>query len=118
MILVDTSVWVEHLRHGSERLASLLNEGVVLCHPHVIGELACGNLQNRAEILRLLQSLPQAPVVGHEEVLHFVEIRGLIGIGLGYIDVHLLASAVLGMAPLWTLDQRLNRAAQKLGAAY
>lgn len=119
MILVDTSVWVDHLRVASRGLGTLLDEGDVLCHPFVIGELACGNLANRAEVLRLLAALPQAPRAADAEVLAFVEGRRLEGRGLGYIDVHLLAAALLaGSVPLWTLDRRLASAARELGVAY
>ena len=116
MVLVDTSVWVEHLRHGCLELESLLDEGEVLCHPFVIGELACGRLSRRAEILALLRSLPQAAIADLEEVLSFLDTHWLMGIGLGFIDVHLLASARLHQAPLWTLDRTLQRTAEKLGA--
>ncbi len=117
MILVDTSVWVAHLRHGTIGLEALLNEGRVVCHPFIIGELACGNLQNRSEILINLQALPQAITAAHEEVMRFIENFSLMGKGLGYIDMHLLASALLTKLPLWTLDKRLNEAAIKLELA-
>jgi hypothetical protein len=118
MVLVDTSVWVTHLRRGENALKALLEEGKVACHPYIIGELACGNLTNRAEILGLLQALPQATVAEHEEVLRFVDIHRLMGVGLGYVDVHLLASARLTLIPLWTEDARLHDAAEKLGIAF
>jgi len=114
MVLVDTSVWVDHLRSGNPRLASLLDRGEVVCHPLIIGELACGNLPNREETLSLITDLPQAVVAGHDEVMRFIEIDRLMGIGLGYIDVHLLASARLTMTSLWTLDLPLRKAAAKL----
>jgi predicted nucleic acid-binding protein len=114
MVLVDTSVWVDHLRSGNPRLASLLDRGEVVCHPSVIGELACGNLPNREEILSLLKDLPQAQVAGHDEIMRFIEFDRPMGIGLGYIDVHLLASARLTLASLWTLDLPLRKAAAKL----
>ena len=117
MVLVDTSVWVAHLRHGKVGLKPLLNEGQVVCHPFVIGELACGNLQNRSEILVHLQTLPQAILAQNEEVLHFIENYHLMGKGLGYIDMHLLASARLTMVTLWTLDNKLNEVAVKLEMA-
>ncbi len=114
MILVDTSVWIDHLRKGDPELASLLNEGMVLCHPFVIGELACGNLKNRHEILSLLEALPTATVASHEEVLHLVSDRKLHGKGLGWIDTHLLASALLFKSTLWTRDRTLAAAARAL----
>lgn len=114
MILVDTSVWIEQLRRGSERLQSLLYDEQVLCHPFIIGELACGTLRNRQEILRLLSVLPKALVADHEEVVHLVEERHLYGRGLGWVDVHLLASSILTRCPLWTLDKRLKQVAATL----
>lgn len=118
MILVDTSVWVAHLREGVSKLEALLDEGDVMCHPFIIGELACGNLENRAEILSLLQALPMAAQAEHEEVMHFMESHGLMGKGLGYIDMHLLASAMLTKVPLWTLDRKLNEISSRLGLSY
>lgn len=117
MVLVDTSVWVAHLRHGTIGLEALLNEGRVVCHPFIIGELACGNLKNRNEILINLQALPQAVLAGHEEVMQFIEINRRMGQGLGYIDMHLLASAILTNAPFWTLNKRLNEVAVRLKLA-
>ncbi|MBI2909629.1 MAG: VapC toxin family PIN domain ribonuclease [Chloroflexi bacterium] len=118
MILVDTSVWVSHLRTGDVQLGKLLNDGEVLCHPFVIGELACGNLSNRREVLSLLHLLPMASTANNEEILQFVEAEGLSGVGVGLTDVHLLASALLSGAPLWTLDRPLRAASVKLGIAY
>jgi len=118
MILVDTSVWVAHLREGIRGLEALLDEGDVMCHPFIIGELACGNLENRAEILSLLQALPMAAHAEHEEVMHFIESYGLMGKGLGYIDMHLLASAMLTKVPLWTVDKKLNEISSKLGLSF
>ena len=117
MILVDTSVWIEHFRRESERLRTLLYDEQVLCHPFVVGELACGLLQNRQEILRLVSALPEAHVAEQAEVLRFLETRQLYGRGLGWVDAHLLASALLSGCPLWTLDKPLQRAAAALGAA-
>jgi len=110
MILVDTSVWVRHLRHGEPNLKALLNDGKVLCHSFIIGELACGNLKNRTEILFLLKSLPRAVHASHGEVLLFIQNNQLMGKGMGYIDVHLLASAVLTGVPIWTFDKKLQEA--------
>ena len=118
MVLVDTSVWVAHLRDGDTGLKALLNEGHVVCHPFIIGELACGNLKNRSEILSLLYALPMATHAEHEEVIQFIENNSLMGKGLGYIDMHLLASAILSKVPLWTLDKKLNQVSLKLGLAY
>ena len=118
MVLVDTSVWVEHFRHGLPELARRLDAGSVVCHPFVVGELACGNLKNRREILELLQTLCTCPTATHEEVLSFIEANHLMGRGLGYIDMHLLASAKLSGIPLWTLDHPLAAAASRLHAIY
>ena len=117
MVLVDTSVWVAHLRHGDIGLEDLLDGGRVVCHPGIVGELACGNIRNRSEIITLLQRLTGAIRAEHEEVMQFMEHHGLMGKGLGYIDMHLLASARLTGVTLWTLDKRLNEVAIKLGAA-
>ena len=114
MILVDTSVWIDHFSFGNTQLIELLNAGDVLCHPYIIGELACGNLKNRKEILTLLESLPTALCVSHQEVLQFIEMKNLMGHGLGYIDVHLLASAILSNVPLWTMDKQLNKQVKAL----
>ena len=116
-VLVDTSVWVDHLRHGEALLQDLLTSGQVTTHPFVIGELACGNLAHRGEILRLLSELPTVNVASHEEVLHLVEQHELHGKGLGWLDAHLLASALLSKTPLWTRDRRLATAAKTLGIA-
>ncbi|HEU4368755.1 MAG TPA: PIN domain-containing protein [Methylomirabilota bacterium] len=119
MILVDTSVWVEHLRSGNPRLADELGAGRVLAHPFVIGELACGTLRNRREVLDLLGRLPAVPIAGHAEALDFLERRVLMGRGIGYIDVHLLASAALAApARLWTRDRRLAAVAAELDLGY
>jgi predicted nucleic acid-binding protein len=118
MVLADTSVWVRHLREGDPTLEQLLDDGEVMCHPFIVGELDCGNIKNRQEILSLLQLLPQAAQAKHEEVLQFIEQNRLMGTGLGYIDVHLLASAVLTDVPLWTYDKRLNEAKKGLGIRF
>jgi predicted nucleic acid-binding protein len=114
MILVDTSVWIDHLRKTDEELSRLLDLGLVLCHPFVIGEMACGNMINRAEILELLAALPKAEVASHEEALHLVTDRRLWGKGIGWIDVHLLASALLSNGTLWTKDKALQSVAHSL----
>lgn len=114
-VLVDTSVWVDHLRRSNPRLVDLLNEGAVAVHPYVIGELACGNMRNRVEILSLLKALPVALEVMHEEALYFLENEKLYGRGLGWVDMNLLASARLQGVGLWTLDRALASAAKNLG---
>jgi len=118
LALVDTSVWVSHLAKGHAELRALLERAEVVCHPFVIGELACGNIANRVEILSLLQELPEARVAEHDEVLRFIEANRLAGCGLGFIDAHLLASAVLTRVRLWTTDKRLQQAAAALGVAF
>ena len=114
MTLVDTSVWIEHLRAGNERLKTLLFDEQVLCHPFVIGELACGMLQKREEILSMLKALPEAHLLEHEEVLSFLEARRLYRAGIGWVDAHLLASTLLTGCTLWTFDKPLRRAAAAL----
>jgi len=118
MILVDTSVWVSHLRNGNSKLGQLLNDGDVLCHPFIIGELACGNIKNRIEILSLLNALPKSDLLDNEELLLFIERNDLMGKGLGLIDIHLLASTVLSDAALCTLDTKLKHEAHILGMSY
>ena len=119
MILVDTSVWVDHLRAGDPALAATLEAGQAMMHPFVLGELACGNLRNRQEALELLSKLPHAPTATDAEALTFIEQRALMGRGIGYIDVHLLASAALsGTALLWTRDRRLAIVAAELELAF
>jgi predicted nucleic acid-binding protein len=115
MVLVDTSVWIEHFRKNNPALQQLLNEAVVLIHPFVIGELACGNLKNRRRILADLNALPFAISPAHDEVLRLIEERKLEGLGIGWIDGHLLASALLSNCRFWTLDGRLDRAAAAAG---
>ncbi len=118
MVLVDTSVWVSHLRNGDEGLEKLLNDGQVVCHPFIVGELACGNLKNRDVILMYLQSLPMAILAEDGEVLKFIENHQLMGKELGYIDVHLIAAAVLTDAPLWTFDKTLDKITKRIGINY
>jgi hypothetical protein len=119
MILVDTSVWVDHLRSGDDELATLLNSSQVLMHPFILGELACGNLRQRAEVLSLLQNLPQATVAHEEEVLFYIERHELMGRGIGYVDAHLMAAVALdGGARLWTRDKRLHMLTDNQGMAY
>lgn len=118
MVLVDTSVWINHLRDRDRHLEKLLFDGAVVCHTHIIGELACGNLKNRKEIISLLQSLPIAPVIEFQEYLFFIEQNQLSGKGIGFVDIHLLASAKLGQVPLWTVDKRLKAASADLDLNY
>ena len=116
MILVDTTIWVDHLRSGDATLTGLLESNQVVMHPMVIGELACGNLRNRQPLLQLWQSLNTLPQASHNEVLYFLEQHLLMGQGIGYIDVHLLAAVTLaGDARLWTRDKRLATVAARLG---
>jgi predicted nucleic acid-binding protein len=116
MILVDTSVWIDHLRTGDASLAHLLDSGLALTHPLVIGELAMGNLRARDTVLGLLRALPQAVTASDDEVLAYVARHRLFGIGIGYADAHLLASTQLTAgAGLWTRDRRLREAASRLG---
>jgi predicted nucleic acid-binding protein len=116
VILVDTSVWIEHLRSGHPTLVARLMRSEVLCHPCVIGELALGRLEHRAEVLGLLAALPGAEVATAGEVLAFIEDHGMAGHGIGYVDVQLLASTLLTPdATLWSLDRRLALAASTLG---
>ncbi len=117
MTLVDSSVWVDHLRKGVPELVLALEAGEVLGHPHVVGELACGNLRHRSGVLKLLQQLPQVTVATDEEALACLEARRLHGRGLGWVDVHLLASALLTPCRLWTRDAALAAAAGHHGVA-
>jgi len=119
MILVDTSVWIDHLRTGDEGLTTLLDDARVLMHPFVLGELACGNLRHRDEVLTLLKNLPQAHVAHDDEVLFFIERHELMERGIGYVDAHLLAAVALdGDARLWTRDKRLQAQAAALYMTY
>ena len=107
MVLVDTSVWVSHFKDRNPKLKALLMKGRVVSHPFIIGELACGNLKNRKEILSLLEALPTATTANHKEVMYFIEQHRIMGKGLGYVDVHLLASACLSKVRFWTRDKKL-----------
>ena len=113
-MLVDTSVWIDHLRRGNAQLAAHLENGSVESHPFIVGELACGTLRRRDEILSLLAALPRVAEAEHDEVLALVASRRLNGRGLGWVDVNLLASALLGRTTLWTLDKRLATQARRL----
>ncbi len=118
MVLVDTSVWVTHLRQGSRHLEELLMNDEVVCHPFIVGELACGNIKNRRVFLTLLQSLPMVPTLILDELLYFIDRHKLMGTGVGFVDAHLLASAQLSKTPLWTSDHKLESVALKLKVAY
>ena len=115
MILVDTSVWIDHFRSGNAQLKAWLNDNEVVTHPFVIGELACGFMRNRDEILGLLSELPKATVAEHDEVMIFVEDNKLYGTGIGWIDAHFVASALLSKSRLMTLDKPLLKIASMLG---
>lgn len=119
MILADTAIWIDHLhRGGDERMVALLQAGEVVIHPHVLGEIALGSLRNRAGILRDLRALPQVMMAEEEEVFGLIERHRLFGTGIGYVDAHLLASALLtSETRLWTRDRRLHEAAARLGVA-
>ena len=119
MILVDTSVWVDHLRRGDAGLVELLERSSVVMHPFIVGEIACARLRDRESMLELLQDLPPAVVADGGEVLRFIEHHALHGMGIGYVDIHLLASVALTPgAALWTRDTKLHRTAVALGCAY
>ena len=116
MVLVDTSVWIDHLRTGSRRLTEHLQQDRILGHPWVTGELALGNLSQRSEILILLSSLPQASLATLDEVLSLIDRESLHGLGIGYVDAQLIAATRLTPgATLWTRDKRLAATAERLG---
>jgi predicted nucleic acid-binding protein len=118
VILADTSVWVDHFRQGVPRLVDALGAEEILMHPFVLGELACGNLSNRTEVFSLLAEMPMTATASDDEALSLIETRALMGRGIGYIDVHLLASAFLSGALLWTTDKRLAAVAKQLRVAF
>jgi predicted nucleic acid-binding protein len=109
MTLVDTSVWIDHFRNGNPQLEELLINNEVITHPFVIGELACGSIRNRNQILGLLKELPAADVAEQQEVLRFIEDRKLFGKGIGLIDAHLIASALISKVRLLTMDKALGK---------
>jgi predicted nucleic acid-binding protein len=118
VILADTSVWIEHFRRGEPNLQAALDEGDVLLHPFILGELACGNFRHRGNALELLEQLPVSRVATHGEVMAMIEGRALMGRGIGYVDVHLLAAAALTPdTRLWTADRRLAGVAASIGLA-
>ncbi len=118
MILVDTSIWVDHLRRGDAGLSALLEAADVAVHPFVVGELACGSLRRHSDVVRLLSALPQVTTASHEEVMHFIGAHRLGGHGIGYVDVHLLASASIDGVRVWTRDKALAARAAILGLAF
>ena len=118
MILADTSIWIHHLRVGDPRFAEALSSELICVHPFVVGEIACGNLRNRSEILDLLGHLSAVPAATDAEVLVFIENRALMGRGIGLVDVHLLASAAIARVPIWTHDKRLAAVASELHLGY
>jgi len=118
MVLVDTSVWINHLRADNPKLKALLLEIEVVSHPFIIGELACGNLKNRKEVLSLLETLPSSHVVSAGEFHHFLEQHTLMGKGIGFVDIHLLASAKLSRIRIWTEDKNLKKVARNLNLSH
>lgn len=118
MVLVDTSIWVDHLRRSNEGLVELLEQTQVVIHPWVIGELACGNIKNRKELMLLLRSLPSIEAASDEEVLQLIESKKLMGRGIGWVDTHLLATCLIGGMPLWTGDKNLRTISAALGVLY
>ena len=118
MILIDTSVWIDHLRQRDDHLVITLLAGHVLIHPWVIGEIACSSIKDREQVLDLLRSLPLCSVALEDEVLLFIDQNKLMARGIGYVDVHLLASTKLSGATLWTRDKRLLIIAKEMNIAY
>jgi predicted nucleic acid-binding protein len=117
-ILVDTSVWINHLREGDQNLTELLEQGLVACHPFIVGEIACGGIKNRHEIIDLLNDLPSTEIIDHADIMEFIENRKIMNIGIGYIDVHLLGSALVSDTPLWTFDKALRKIAIQFSIGY
>ena len=117
-ILVDTSVWIKHLRESDKNLIRLLEQGLVACHPFIIGELACGDIKNRYEIINLLNDLPSTDILDHSEIMEFIEYRKIMNKGIGYVDVNLLGSALVSETPLWTFDKALTRIANQLSIEF
>jgi predicted nucleic acid-binding protein len=109
VILVDTSIWIDFLRDGNDLLKEFLEKGQVMVHPLIVGELSCGNISKRKNFLQLINELPQAKESSHQEVLHFIESKKLYGKGVGFVDLHILCSAILSNTPLWTGDKRLAK---------
>jgi predicted nucleic acid-binding protein len=118
MVLADTSIWIDHLNHGDDVLKSLLNEDEIIIHPFVIGELACGNIKNRRLIFSLLNAVPLIKEISRDEFYLFIDHHRLFGTGLGYVDVHLLASSLISSCTIYTRDKSLLASADKLKIAY
>lgn len=118
MILVDSSIWIDHFHHSDEALKELLLSNQVCIHPFILGELSCGNISNRKEILSLLRTLRSIDLVLDEEVFILIEDRKLYGKGLGFIDLHILASALIHHVPIWTRDKSLKQVSKELGIDY
>ena len=118
MILVDASVWIEHLRHRDAVLAHLIEEDAILMHPYTIAEIGLGSLADRDQLIEQLESLPVAPVASHNEVMALIGLNRLYGTGVGYVDCHLLTTALLIGGRVWTRDKRLMREAERLRIAY
>lgn len=116
MILVDTSVWIDHLRNGNALLSNLLEENRVVTHPLVLGELSVGNISRRSTFLQLVRNLPVASEASHQEVIDFIEKHRMWSKGVGYFDLHLLCASLIDDIPLWTLDKRLSAIAKKFSA--
>ncbi|MFC1884285.1 type II toxin-antitoxin system VapC family toxin [Thermodesulfobacteriota bacterium] len=118
LILVDTSVWIRHLRESEINLIHLLEQGLVACHPFIVGEIACGGIKNRKEIIDLLNDLPSTDILDHQDIMEFIEYRKIMNKGLGYVDVHLLGSALVSETSLWTFDKALRKIANQLSIGY
>ena len=117
-ILIDTSVWIKHLRESDKNLVRLLEQGLVASHPFIIGEIACGGIKNRYEIISLLNDLPSTDILDHYDIMEFIEYRKIMDKGICYIDVHLLGSALVSETPLWTFDKALKKVANQLSIEY
>ena len=118
LVLADTSIWITHLRQGDKHFIQLLELGYVSYHPFIVVELACGSLKNRREIIQMPEDLPMVGILEHGEVMAFIESHKLMSLGIGYIDTHLLGSALFSDVPSWTFDKSLNRSAALLGVKY